>query len=139
MKPDNVYYLTANLFYDGTHWAVKNKIMKFVKEWLLPHIQEIPKLEKAEICLTYYHTSEGFDLDNKLYFWVKVLLDIMKTPTSAQILKSQEYNNEIITINSLKDDSVRFVPKINMAFERGQTALEIKITGRLANVQETLF
>lgn len=137
--PDDTYYLTANLFYDGTHWAIKSKIMRFAKEWIVEHLRVIPELEKCRIHLTYHHHKDGFDLDNKLYFWAKVLLDILKTPSEKQLENAKEYGNEIITTNTLKDDTVRYVDGINMEYKRGATALEIKITGRRQDVQTALF
>lgn len=139
LKKEDTYYLTANLFYDGTHWAIKNKIMKFAKEWIVWQIKEVPELEKCRIKLVYHHPTDTFDLDNKLYFWVKVILDIMKTPSQKQILNAEEFKNPIITINSLKDDTVRFIDQIYMEYERGPAALELQITGRRASVQSSLF
>lgn len=133
------YYLTANLFYDGTHWAIKSKIMNYVKQWFILYLKGIPKIEKCNIEITYHNKSDGFDLDNKVYFWTKVLLDIMKIPTSKQIINSQKYANKIYTINSLKDDTVRYVDEILMKYKKGATAIEIKIYGRKLDEQQQLF
>jgi hypothetical protein len=136
---DTTHYLTANLFYGDVHWVTRNTVVKFAKEWLVQFLTDIPELEKCQIEITYHHTSDGFDLDNKLYFWVKILLDILKTPSSRQEAKAIDYDNEIISIKCLKDDTVQYVDRINMDFKRGATALEIKIIGRKSAVQETLF
>jgi hypothetical protein len=135
----DVNYLTANIFYDGTHWAIKSKVVNFAKEWMMQHIQEIPKIEKCKIEITYHFPTDNFDLDNKVYFWTKILLDLMKTPSSKQIINAEKYDNEIKTINVLKDDTVRFVDEINMKYKKGYPAIELKIIGRLEQTQQSLF
>lgn len=139
IKTENVYYLTANLFYDGTHWSIKNKIVNFAKDWVIWFLKTIPKIEKCQIEITYHYPTDGFDLDNKLYFWTKIILDLFKTPSSKQMLLAQKYKNDIKTLRLLDDDTVRFVDKITMEYKKGAPALEIKVIGRKASVQNTLF
>jgi hypothetical protein len=139
IKKDAVYYLTANLFYDGTHWAIKNKVVSFAKDWIIWHLKKVPKIEKCRIEITYHHPTDTFDLDNKVYFWIKIILDLLKTPTSAQIIKAQEYNNPIKTLSVLDDDTVRFVDGIDMKYKRGESAIELKIIGRHKQEQQSLF
>lgn len=134
------HYLTANLWYSSDmHFSLKYKIIDFAKAWLMPHMAEIPKIEKCRIVVTYHHPSDAFDLDNKVYFWAKLILDIMKTPTSKQIIQAQKYDREIFTINSLIDDKVKFMNGINMKYKTGPAAIELKIKGRLESTQQSLF
>lgn len=137
--PESVHYLTANLFYDGTHWMIKSEIINYVKSWILPFLYQMPKIEKCRIKFIYHHNTDTFDLDNKAYFWVKVLLDIMKTPSTKQVMRSKNYSNGIKTVNALKDDTVRYVDGINMKYKKGTPALEIIIYGRKLDEQVELF
>lgn len=137
---DTIVYLTLNMFYGAEiHWSLRNKVVKWCKEWLLPYISDIPKLEKCKIKIIYHHNKDTWDLDNKAFFWNKILQDILKTPTSKQEAKALEYENEIITINSIPDDTVRFINDIHVKYKVGSPALEIKIKGRKAAIQGTLF
>jgi len=138
--PYDRHYLTANLWYSADmHFSLKYKIIDFAKAWLMQYMANIPKIEKCQLTVTYHHPTDTFDLDNKVYFWTKLILDIMKTPTSKQIIKAQQYDNVIKTIESLKDDTVRFVDGINMKYKKGEAAIELKITGRLESTQQNLF
>lgn len=137
---EDVHYLTANLFYaDSIHWATKQKIVDFAKEWLIQHIEDIPKIEKCRIRITYYKTKDNFDIDNKAYFWAKMLLDIMKTPSQKQLARAEKYNSKVFTIASLNDDSVKFVDGVDMRFKNGKHAIKIRIKGRLLAEQTQLF
>ena len=136
---EEVYYLTANIFYDGTHWAIKSKVVNYAKDWIIWFLKDIPKIEKCKLEITYHHNTDSFDLDNKVYFWAKIILDLMKTPTSKQIIKANEYNNPIKTLSVLKDDTVKYVDDIHMKYLRGSPAIEIRITGRREVKQEQLF
>lgn len=139
IKKDAVYYLTANLFYDGTHWAIKSKVVNFAKDWIIWFLKDMPKIQKCDIEITYHHPTDTFDLDNKVYFWIKIILDLMKTPTSGQIKNAEKYSNDIKTIRTLPDDTVRFVDGINMRYKKGAPAIEIKINGRKQEEQTQLF
>lgn len=136
---DKVHYLTANIFYSGVHWQTQSIIVNFAKDWIMWFLKEMPKIQKCNIEITYHHPTDTFDLDNKCYFWIKIILDLMKTPTSTQILKALEYNNPIKTIRTLPDDTVRFVDGINMRYKKGAPAIEIKINGRKQEEQTQLF
>lgn len=139
IKKDNVYYLTANVFYNGTHFIIRSKIVNFAKDWLLWNLKKIPPIEKCKLEIIYHHPTDTFDLDNKAYFWTKMILDLLKTPSSRQIINSQRYSNEIKSLGVLKDDTVRYVDEIKMKYVRGESALEIKLTGRAENKQGNLF
>lgn len=137
--PKKDYYLTANLFYDNTHWTVKSEIVNYVKEWIMPFLYQMPKIEKCYIELIYKHPTDTFDIDNKGYFWGKILLDLMKSPTTGQIKRSMNYSNGIKSLNVLQEDTVRFVTGVHYRYEKGEPALEIIIYGRTANEQKKLF
>lgn len=138
-KKEDVYYLTANIFYGDTHWAIKGKIVNYAKDWIFPFLHAMPKMEKCQIGITYHCHTDGFDLDNKAYFWIKIILDLMKTPSSAQIIEAEKYKNPIKTVRALPDDTVRYVDQINMRYKKGSPAIELKVFGRLLNEQVTLF
>lgn len=139
VKKDGVVYLTANAFYGGLHFAVRNKIVNYAKDWIFYFLTKMPKIQKCQIEITYHHTTDTFDLDNKVYFWTKIILDLMKTPTSKQIIQAAKYKNTIKSLNVLDDDNVKFIDKITMAYTKGESAIEIKITGTLKEEQQTLF
>lgn len=138
--PETTYYFTANLFYStDIHWATLQKIVGIAKSWVYKYLQEVPKLEKARIKITYHYPTDGFDLDNKAYFWTKIILDILKTPTSKQILRAEKFDNKIITVEAIPDDTVRYIDGIKLRYKKGAPALEIKIKGRKKDIQQTLF
>lgn len=137
--PETHFYLTANVFYDGTHWALKNWVIGKAKRFLFDHLKGIPKMEKMRLEITYCDMTDTFDLDNKAYFWTKCILDILKTPTSDQILRARDFNNEILTVEAIHDDTVRYVDSILMQYRKDSPAIELKIFGRLAATQQSLF
>jgi len=136
----DVWYLNNNLFYNNqiSFW-VKLKVVNYAKDFLMLYMDDIPKLDKARITITYRHTKDTFDLDNKADFWKKILLDIMKTPTDKQRAKAEEKGIVLKTIECLPDDTVRYVDQHITKFERGEHELDIEIFGVLANVQADLF
>tara|TARA_R100000541_G_scaffold58572_1_gene69985 strand:+ start:1106 stop:1627 length:522 start_codon:yes stop_codon:yes gene_type:complete len=132
------FYLTANLFYaDRTSYHITSKIIKECKEYLFSNIKYVPELEKCRIELEYRHTKE-IDLDNKAYFWIKLLLDILKIPTKRQIDNATLKGKEIITFNSIYDDTTKQIDDIRMKFERGEHCMIIRIYGRLKPQQEQM-
>lgn len=134
------FYLSANLFMsEHLHFSSRNWIFKTCKNFLLIYCQGLPKLEKMRLVITYYRMNEGFDLDNKSYFWSKIFLDLLKTPTSKQIVKAEKYKNPIISLNILKDDTVRYLDDIHWKFEKGEHAIKFDIYGRLLDEQKKLF
>lgn len=137
---EDVYYLTANLFYSGdTHFSVRSEIINAMKNYLHEYLDNIPKCEKMRLKLTYYRMSDDWDLDNKGYFWQKILLDLFKTPTSREIKRAEKYKKQIKTLEVIKDDSVRYVDELTLKYEKGEHAIVIEIYGRLANVQQKLL
>lgn len=132
------FYLTANLFYaDRTSYHLTSKIIQECKEYLKKEIKFIPELEKCKIELEYRHTKE-IDLDNKAYFWIKLFLDILKTPTQKQINNAALKNKKIISLNAIYDDTTKFIDSINMSFKKGEHCMIIRVYGRLKNEQSKL-
>jgi hypothetical protein len=132
-----VYYLTANLFFDRNVWVV-HEIKSAVKRHIKPYFDNIPKLEKMQLDIIFSRQTQTYDLDN-MYFWEKVILDLLKTPTSKQLLNAYKRGNDIITCEVLKDDTVQYVDKINKSFVLGKNEIIIKIYGRKLNEQVKLI
>ena len=109
----STHYLTANLFYSGNvHWSMMRTITNMAKDYILPMLHTIPKMEKCRIELTYHHPNAQYDLDNKLYFWCKILLDLFTPPTEKELKKAEKYKYHLKTIDVLEDDSVKFIDGI---------------------------
>ena len=101
------YYLTANLFYsDRTSFHITSKIIYETKEFLLPYLKGLPELEKMRTEMEIYNTKD-VDLDNRWFFFYKLILDILKTPTSKQIDRAIKYKTPIITTNTIYDDNTK--------------------------------
>src|SRR6478736_3918033 len=74
------FYLTGNLFYsDRTSYHITSKIIYESKEFLFKYLKGLPELEKMRLEFEY-HKMQDIDLDNKANYWIKLLLDILKTP-----------------------------------------------------------
>lgn len=136
---EDVYYLTANLFYSVVSYFIRYKITNEIKDYLKPYLVDIPKLKKMRLEVVYFKPEDTFDLDNKGYFWVKMILDLLKTPSNRQIKNANLKGKEIKTVNVLKDDTVRYIDDIRMRYERGTHCLVIKIYGQLKEDELTLF
>jgi len=136
---ETIYYLTANLFYGGIQYYLRYKITKAIKNYLVPYFKNLPRLSKLRVEITYFKPQDHFDLDNKVYFWVKMILDILKTPTSKQILNANKKGHSIITVNVLKDDTVRYIDEICMRYEKGEHKIVVKLYGVLEIEQKQLF
>jgi len=136
---EDVYYLTANLFYSVLSYFMRYKIVNEIKAYLMPKLVGVPKLEKMRIHLIYYKPQDTFDLDNKGYFWIKMILDLFKTPSNRQIKNANFKGKEIKTLNVLKDDTVRYIDDIRMSYERGPHRMVINIYGVLKKDELTLF
>lgn len=139
---EKVYYLNNNIFFgNSVHWSRQYEIINFAKDWLMPYLLELPKIEKCKVEIVYHHTKDTWDLDNKGAFWMKILLDLLKTPTEGQIQKAEKYNSFVRSVECLPDDTVRHVNGYKVDFERGQHCLEIKLIGykQQFKKQEKLF
>lgn len=129
------FYLTGNLFYsDRTSYHITSKIIHETKQFLYPFFKGLPELDKMELELIYYHTKH-IDLDNKSYFFRKLILDILKTPTARQIKNSIDRKKEIITTNTILDDDTKCITKMSEEFIWGEHKMVIRIYGRIKSTQ----
>jgi hypothetical protein len=84
------------------------------------------------------HASKHIDLDNRAYFWKKLFMDILKTPTTKQLSKASEKNREIVTMNVIYDDSTQYVDDFRETFKYGGNFLIFRIYGRIKSEQKEL-
>lgn len=139
-KKTTRHYLTANIFYAGdTHFSLRSKIVNYAKNYLMVFCSELPKLEKCQVEIIYYHPDAMFDIDNKGYFWLKCFMDLLKTPTSKELVKAKKYGNFIKSMNVLDDDNTKHFDRFSVQYQKGAHKMDIKITGRLKNLQKSLF
>lgn len=132
------YFLTANLFYaDRTSYHLTSKIIQETKVFLFPYFKNLPELDKLKIDFEY-HKPQDIDLDNVAYFWLKLVLDILKTPTQSQINRALSHKKEIITTNTIKDDNTKCIDNINLKFVRGEHKMVFRIYGRVKSEQKEL-
>lgn len=139
LKTDT-YYLTANLFYaTQVHYSIKSRIINFCKDILILQMKGIPKLEKCRINITYQQVHDGFDIDNKAYFWGKLFIDLLKIPSDKQVANAFKKGYGVKTVNVLPDDTVRYLDEINMKYRKGQHKLIFEVYGREMSEQTTLL
>lgn len=132
------FYLTGNLFYsDRTSFHLTSKIIQSSKEFLYPHLRGLPELEKIRVEFEY-HKMQDIDLDNKANYWIKLVLDILKTPSQKQINRALEYKKPIITTNTITDDNTKCVDEIRLKFVRGEHRMIFRIYGRVKSEQKEL-
>jgi hypothetical protein len=132
------HYLTANLFFNNNlSFFVVSKIIRDCKKFLLEKSGYIPPLEKMRLEIEI-HASKHLDLDNRAYFWKKLFMDILKTPTAKQLAKASEKNREIITMNVIYDDSTQYVDDFRETFKYGGNFLIFRIYGRVKSEQKEL-
>lgn len=134
------FYLTANLFFNNaTSYHIISKIVQECKIYLQGHIKYLPPLEKMRLEVEY-HSLKAVDLDNRLYFWTKLFLDIIKTPTQKQIDKANngKYKKEIITLNVLYDDTTDYIDEIKWSHKRDTPKLIFRVYGRVKPEQKEM-
>lgn len=133
------FYLTGNLFYsDKTSFHITSKIIHESKEYLYPYLKNIPELEKIRIEFEY-HKMQHIDLDNKASYWLKIMLDILKTPTPLQIKRALSFKKPIITTNTIPDDNTKHIDEIKLKFVKGEHKMIFRIFGRIKSEQKELF
>lgn len=133
------WYLTGNLFYaDQGSFHMTSKIIQESKEYLLPYLKGIPKLEKMRLEWEY-HAMKDIDIDNKFSYWGKIFLDILKTPTDRQIKRALKYKKPIITTNTITDDNTKCIDEIKLKYFYGEHKMVFRIYGRMKSEQKTLF
>jgi len=78
-KKPKKYYLTANIFYGTINHFIRADIVTKCKWFLHNHLQKIPKIECPIALVIEYHTEKNteFDIDNKGFFWGKLIQDWM--------------------------------------------------------------
>tara|TARA_R110000824_G_scaffold322093_2_gene508843 strand:+ start:984 stop:1379 length:396 start_codon:yes stop_codon:yes gene_type:complete len=110
-KKKSTYYLTANLFYSSVHFAVRKQVVDQAKLFLKPHLQDCPKLGKNISISIGYRTEKKtkFDLDNKAFFWQKIICDLLQT------------------MGKIEDDNVDYITQIHYFFLRGPNTLVIQV------------
>lgn len=132
------FYLSGNLFYsDKTSFHITSKIIYETKEFLFPFFKGLPELEKMRIEFEYYKLQD-IDLDNTANFWLKLILDILKTPSQRQIDRALQYKKPIITTNTIADDNTKCVDDIRLKFIKGERKMIIRIFGRVKSQQKEL-
>ena len=129
------FYLTGNLFYsDRTSYHLTSKIIQESKEYLFSKMQGLPELEKIRLEFEYHHTKD-IDLDNKGNYWLKLFLDILKTPTQRQINNQKKV---VITTNTIIDDNTKYLDEIKLKFVKGEHKMIFRIFGIPKSTQEKL-
>jgi cytochrome b involved in lipid metabolism len=127
------------LFYtQNVHFAIISNITHDIKTFLFTEIGRLPQLEKMRLDIEI-HASKHIDLDNRAYFWRKLFMDVLKTPTSRQIINSQKKGRKpIITTNTIVDDSTQYVDEYKERFFYGGNQLIFRIYGRVKTEQKEL-
>ena len=133
------FYLTGNLFYaDRTSYHLTSKIINESKEYLYEHLKGIPELEKMRLEFEYHKTAH-IDLDNKASYWIKIMLDILKTPSIRQMGMAIERKKPIITTNTIIDDNTKCIDSISLKFMYSENKMIFRIYGRVKSTQIDLF
>jgi hypothetical protein len=133
------FYLTGNLFYsDRTSFHITSKIIQESKEFLFKYLKGFPNLDKMRFEFEY-HSMKDIDLDNKANYWIKLFLDILKTPSQKQINRALTYKKPIITTNSITDDNTKCIDEINLKYFKGEHKMVFRIYGRVKSEQKTIF
>lgn len=132
------YYLTANLFFNNkTSVFIISKIVDETKRFLLPYMKGLPEIEKMRLEIIYRKTTD-IDIDNVGFFWRKLFMDILKTPTSRQLLNANKKGKDIITSSTITDDNTKCVLGHKEDFEYGEHCVIFRIYGRVKSTQEEL-
>ena len=130
-KTNETIYLTNNVFYGGVHhWSVQRKVINFAKDFLILFLYNIPKMNKMRLEVVYFAPESQFDLDNKGGFWVKMLLDLLKTPSDKELINAHKKGNKIKSVSVIPDDSCKYIDEIIMKYKKGPHKIEIIIHGR---------
>ncbi len=105
------YYLTAQIFYSGIHFAIRKKIVDSMKWYLHDYLSPLPKLKPPiSVTITICNKNKTKqDLDNKGYFWEKTMLDYL------------------VKAEKIEDDNVNFIPEIIKRYEFAEDNLRLLI------------
>ena len=134
---ETTYYLTANLFYASQNTFLTNKVVDVSKSFLYDYFKDLPKLCKMNIEIIYCKNEDNFDLDNKGYFWLKCILDLIKEPNKRKTKK--KFIQTIKPLNIIQDDSCKFIKDISLRYKKEVNhKMIVNIYGELFN-EQTLF
>lgn len=138
MITEQVFYLTSNLFYNNNlSYHIVSKIITETKRWMVGYMGGIPELELMSLEIIY-RRNKHIDLDNTSYFFRKLFMDILKTPTPKQILNANKKRKDIITTNTIPDDNTKHVRHYSETFELGEPCIIFKIYGRPKDTQQEM-
>jgi len=107
----STYYLTANLFYSSVHYAVRKQVVDKAKIFLKPYLMDCPPLGKnISISIGYQSPKKTkFDLDNKAFFWQKVICDLLQK------------------MGKIDDDSVDYIRQIHYFYQKGEAKIIFQV------------
>jgi len=101
-------YTSANVFFGGVHFKVREKIVTTCKTFLYPYLKDCPVLSDPPYSLVLqYCRKEPIDVDNKCYFWNKLIQDILAPgPTAKQ---NDLIASQIRLVRKLENDNSRYI------------------------------
>ena len=110
-KKKTTYYLTANIFYSGTHFSIRKQIVDKVKFYLMSYLQDCPHLPNPVSISIGYQTNKNtrFDLDNKAFFWSKLFCDTLQS------------------MKKIDDDSVAYIKQLHYFYQKGEPKIIFQI------------
>lgn len=96
------YPLTENIFYGGVKPFIRTSIVHKCKEFLLPFLENCPSLSNPPYSsVLQYCAPSDVDLDNKCFFWRKLLHDMLTRKTGRD-------NENSIKLGRVKDDNTKY-------------------------------
>lgn len=107
----STYYLTANIFYSSVHHMVRKQVVDEAKVFVMPFLRDCPPLPK-DISISFgYSTQKNnkFDLDNKAFFWQKIICDVLQT------------------MGKLEDDNINYIKQIHYFYQRGEPSITFQV------------
>lgn len=102
-KKQTTYSLGANIFWAGVNPYVQKIIKDQTRLFLHNYLRLVPVITQypVEIHLEYHALSPRWDLDNKLFFWNKVICD------------------NLVKDSKLKKDSTKYIRRIVWEYKKG--------------------
>jgi len=132
------HHFSANLFFSQSLSPFTlRQIVYDQKKYLYQNMRGLPKLEKAMVEFEYYRPTD-LDLDNKFFFWIKLFLDVLKTPTDRQKLSAEKYKKPVVTVNCVDDDNTKCIKKGSYKFDKGEHKMVFRLYGKLKAEQKEL-
>lgn len=100
-------YTSANVFFGGVHFKVREKIVYACKAFLYPYLKDCPKLNNPPYSLVLqYCRKEPIDVDNKCYFWNKLIQDIL-SPNSN--ISNKMIKDQVQVEKKLENDNSKYI------------------------------